>query len=187
MFNSKLVLIRHGKANYSYIKSDRNFYLWKNFAGLSHLGKKQAKNVAKDPRLLGSQLILTSPYTRSLETAHIIANELKLPVEVEFDLREWEHNVAKQFDSKEFKKMIAEMVRHKGIYDKNCEHKWESLNVLGTRTFNVVKKYFNYNKIIIITHAMVINQFLYKENIKNCEVIVFNFNENSKPNGFSKL
>lgn len=179
--------MRHGKADYSYIKQDKNFYLRKNFAGLSNLGKKQAKNAAKDPRLLDSQLILSSPYTRALETAHIIADELKLPIEVEFNLREWEHDVAKQIDSKKFKKMIAEMVKHKGIHDKNCEYKWESLNDLGTRIFNTVKKYLNFNKVIIVTHAMVINQFLYKENIKNCEVIVINFKENSIPTGFSGL
>lgn len=184
----KLILIRHAKADYSYIKQKKDATMWKNLAGLSELGKKQAIQVSNDNKLAGAELILTSPYTRALETAYIISKEIKLPVNVEFDLREWEQEKSKQFEEEEFNKMLGEMIRNKGVYSKKCKYKWESLSELGNRVFDVIKKYKNYNKIIVVTHMMVINQFLYKEKINNCEIIEFDFNANStKPNGFMEL
>ena len=44
---------------------------------------------------LGLQRVVSSPLTRSLQSAFVVADELELPLpEVEFDLREWQPTVA---------------------------------------------------------------------------------------------
>ena len=129
-------------------------------------------------------MILSSPYTRAIETAYIIAQKLNVPVRCEFDLREWEQEVSKQFDEVQFRELLTEMKQNKGVWNKNCKYKWESLQDLGERVFNVIRKYDSYEKIIVVSHMMVISQFVYKDRIKNCEIIKVDFNNNLEPNGF---
>jgi len=184
----ELILIRHAEADYSKINKKENKNIWKNFAGLSDKGRKQAMEISRDKRLLDSEIILSSPYTRAVETAYIIGNEIKIPVKVEFDLREWEQEKSKQYEEEEFKEMLHEMINKKGVHDKKCKYMWENLEKLGKRTFEVIRKYSNYKKIIVVSHMMVMCQFLYKEKIDNCEILQVNFNPDvSKPNGFVEI
>lgn len=81
-------LIRHGKTDYT----QRNTKIYQGFganlAKLSELGERQILQSARDPRLLGADLILSSPYTRALQTAAILSRALDAPITVETDLHE---------------------------------------------------------------------------------------------------
>ncbi|MGI6462069.1 MAG: histidine phosphatase family protein [Candidatus Scatomorpha sp.] len=81
--------IRHGKTDYS----ERNTKIYQGFgvnlSKLSELGVSQVKEAAKDERLKGADLILSSPYTRALQTAAILSKELGADIVVESDLHEW--------------------------------------------------------------------------------------------------
>ena len=48
----------------------------------------QAEAAARDPRLKNAEFIVSSPYTRALQTAQIISRETGLPVAVDLDLHE---------------------------------------------------------------------------------------------------
>ena len=84
-------LVRHGEANYDNLLESGFWGFGRSFAPLSEKGKQQAEITAKDMRLKSAQLIVSSPYTRALQTAQIISRETGLQVEVEIDLHEWEH------------------------------------------------------------------------------------------------
>ena len=62
-------LVRHGKTDYS----ERNTKIYQGFgvnlSKLSEKGVRQVKETALDDRLKGTDLILSSPYTRALQTA----------------------------------------------------------------------------------------------------------------------
>lgn len=49
---------------------------------------QQARQVAAHPALAGAQLVLSSPYTRALQTAAEIVRATGLPLAVESDLHE---------------------------------------------------------------------------------------------------
>lgn len=80
--------IRHGSTDYS----ERNTKIYQDFgvnlAPLSPEGVQQIKASAKDSRLQGADIILSSPYTRALQTAAILSRELCADIIVETDLHE---------------------------------------------------------------------------------------------------
>ena len=82
-------LVRHGKTDYS----ERNTKIYQGFgvnlSKLSEKGVRQVKETALDDRLKGTDLILSSPYTRALQTAAILSKELGAELVVETDLHEW--------------------------------------------------------------------------------------------------
>ena len=99
----KIFMIRHGKADYSY--GDAH-----NFIGHGHYLAKLSEEyiddvikTSKDSRLKEATLIVSSPYTRALQTAAIISKETGLDIKIEPDLREWEPDKTYQYKAKEMK------------------------------------------------------------------------------------
>ena len=93
--------IRHGKTDYSeiYHKIYQGFGV--NLAPLSESGIQEIQKTSKDRRLQGTDIILSSPYTRALQTAAILSRELDAPVAVETDLHEWLANKAYIYEDDE--------------------------------------------------------------------------------------
>ena len=81
--------VRHGQTDYS----ERNAKIYQGFgvnlAPLTEEGVRQIEETARDPRLKGADLILSSPYTRALQTAAILSKALMAPIAVETGLHEW--------------------------------------------------------------------------------------------------
>jgi broad specificity phosphatase PhoE len=170
----KLIFIRHGEPDYSAIKKAYSFWSienGKNYACLTLNGIKQAQCVAQDQRLKDAQLIISSPYTRALQTAGIIAQNINVPLFVEIGLREWMSECSVQFNSiEDFQSMMDEFVAHKGQYDSTCKFQWESLDKLNERISQVILKYSDYKKIIIVSHKMVFSQFCNTNNMPYCGI-----------------
>ena len=82
-------LIRHGEPSYDNLMEHGFYGFGRDLAPLTEDGKKHAEITAKDARLKEATLIVSSPYTRALQTAQIISRETGLRVEVELDLHEW--------------------------------------------------------------------------------------------------
>lgn len=51
--------------------------------------------------LKNSEIIISSPYIRALQTAAIISKETKIPLTVEIDLREWQPDKIFQYGTAE--------------------------------------------------------------------------------------
>lgn len=82
-------LVRHGEPTYDHMLENGFWGFGRDFAPLTEKGKQQAKMTAKDIRLKDAEIIVSSPYTRALQTAQIISRETGIPVEVEIALHEW--------------------------------------------------------------------------------------------------
>ncbi len=82
-------LLRHGEADYGLIRDRKWPGATADLAPLTALGIRQAAQAARQLAALGATQIVSSPMTRALQTAAIVASSLGIPVEVEFDLREW--------------------------------------------------------------------------------------------------
>ena len=82
-------LIRHGEPVYDHLLENGFWGFGRDFAPFSEKGKEQAEMTAKDIRLKSADIMVSSPYTRALQTAQIISRETGIRVEVELDLHEW--------------------------------------------------------------------------------------------------
>ena len=165
-------LIRHGEADYSEMR-DKGFYgFGRAFAPLSKKGIKQAEAVAIDSKLKSAELIISSPYTRALQTAAIISRETGLKLCVEVDLHEWEPDKTNQYTtSEEAFTLKQEFNVYRGIYPEGQQMRWETLEEVRKRMRRVADKYANYNKVIIVGHGMAFRTLVYMEQMKPAEIV----------------
>lgn len=167
--------VKHGKTDYS----ERNQKIYQGFgvnlAPLSEQGIHQAQQAAKDERLQGADIILSSPYTRALQTAAILSKELNAPIAVETDLHEWLANKNYIYDDDETaEKAYLEFESLNGKYPTGEERVWEDAETIKKRVLSVLEKYANYNKVVISCHGMMIQATTGVDLPKNGQIVEFN-------------
>ena len=156
-----LYLVRHGQPDYSGLQERGMFGFGRDFAPLSPLGVQQAEETARDPRLKQAERIVSSPYTRALQTAQIISLRTGIAVQVESDLHEWVPDWTNQYcTSEESFRLSEDFVRCKGEYPAGETRKWESLSHMQERMQRVVEKYAAMDKVILVGHGMAFARFV---------------------------
>jgi broad specificity phosphatase PhoE len=78
-----MILIRHGQTEFNRVYSETRRDPGILDPQLTAAGRSQAAAVAQALRAINPRQLIASPYTRALETAEIIAAELRLPITVE--------------------------------------------------------------------------------------------------------
>lgn len=167
----KVLLVRHGEARYDEVLQRGYKGQGYDLGKLSDLGIYQAETVALDPRFEDAQLIISSPYTRALQTAAIISRQTQIPLVVENDLHEWMPDldfsntplVSKAFD---------DYVHHKGLYTQKRITNWETYRDLKKRAYEALKPYVGtYDKVIVVCHGIVMTTFTFFDDIiGNCDI-----------------
>lgn len=151
---AKFYLIRHGKPDYTYGDTHGFIGHGHDLAPLQKDAIKDVIKTAKDSRLKQAQIIISSPYTRALQTASIISKETGLDIIIEPDIIEWQPDLTYQYkNSEELMDYFKEYVEYNGIYPADKQVKWESKAHLHERVISIINKYKNdYNTIIVVAH-----------------------------------
>ena len=105
-------MIRHRKTDYTY--GDEHGFIGQgyDFVPLKVNKIKDVINTSKDDRSKETEIIISSPYTRVLQTASIISKEIGLDIIVEPDIREWQPDLTYQYkDAEETKKYYNEYIK----------------------------------------------------------------------------
>jgi len=174
-----LVMIRHGEPDYSFTEGKGFKGPGRELAPLSKLGVEQAERVALDPRLEGSQLIISSPYPRALQTAAIISRVTGLKIEVAFDLFEW--LIDTTYENKDIQDTMAavrEISAFKGVRSPGARLHWEGYDQVAERAYAALRPYMHYDKVIVACHAYIIKQFYNPGRIEHCDIVEVDFDEN---------
>lgn len=165
-------LIRHGKADYSY--GDKHGFIGQghDFAPLKQDRIKEVIETSKDLRLKKAEIIISSPYTRALQTASIISKETGLEIIVEPDIREWQPDLTYQYkDSIEMKEYYRDYIENKGKYPNNEIRKWETKEHLKNRVMSVINKYKDkYDTVIVVAHKMAFQAICDCGDMKTAEI-----------------
>ncbi len=167
----KVILVRHGEARYDEVIKRKYPNQGYDLGKLSDLGVSQAENVSKDKRFLGAELIISSPYTRALQTAAIISRNTNIKLVVENDLHEWMPDL--DFSNKPFiGEAYYDYIKHRGIDTPEKIINWESYEILKKRTHNALKPYIaKYKKVIVVCHGIVITTFThFDDEVENCGI-----------------
>ena len=169
----RIIFIRHGEQDVSPVDERGWIGQGRNFAPLTERGIQQAIAVSKHPLLDGCQLIVTSPYTRALQTAAIISRSTGLDIRVEIDLHEFIPDKTFQLKGAEENKALHEdFLRCQGEYPAGESRKWETITEIIQRTKPVFDRYMDmgYEKIMVVAHGGVIRRYTGIADITHCEV-----------------
>ncbi len=172
---TEFYFIRHGKADFS--EMGRKFY--KNegafMCTLSEEGIEQAKAAAKDDRLKGADIILTSPFGRALHTAAILSKELGVDIKVETDLHEWFADVWEYsyLDDETACRNYDEFKACRGKFPEGENKQWESADMIRERVLKTLDKYKGYKKVIVVCHGILMEYFLNIEHPSNCDIVKY--------------
>ena len=181
----KLILVRHGEPDYSVVLERGQIGMGVDMAPLTERGEVQAEEASHDERLKGAEIIISSPFTRALETAAIISRNTGLKIIIENDLHEWSPDLTFKRKRIMFGPIFEEMKRTGGKRDETCKYKWEEFGQVGERSFNCLKKYIGkYDKVVVVAHGCVFNQFIYNPVLNHCEIQEYELKEDSKPLGY---
>lgn len=163
-------LIRHGKHEYDEVVEKGFKGHSFEFAPLSDLGILQADECGRDGRFKDADIIISSPYTRALQTAAIISCKTGIKLAVELDLRETDINKNHKLDNFDDYIASARASIKQDNPPENSGYEWETQEELNTRVVNVLKKYTKYKKVIVVCHGGVIYNLTYEQSIPNCSV-----------------
>lgn len=91
MNSDGVVLVRHGEVNRTVLRAHDSVYSGArfDFVPLSDAGVRQAEQAAATLSHLRPRLIITSPYTRTLQTAAVLSQQLACPFSVDLRLHDW--------------------------------------------------------------------------------------------------
>lgn len=159
----EVVLIRHGEPDYAPCDSRGFIGQGRGLAPLTPAGRACAEAYAKDPALSGCERLVSSPYTRALETAAVFSRVLGLAIDVEVDLHEWLVDKAFQDSTSEESETAAlEFERYGGRYPADgILRTWETAAEIVARVVPVFDKYLDMGcrKIAVVSHGMVMRRF----------------------------
>lgn len=181
----RLILIRHGEPDYTGVTDRRFIGHGRDLGPLTEKGARQAEEASRDERLRGAQLIVSSPYTRAMQTAAIISRSTNLPLTVEMDLHEWLPDTTFQYDSEDYENNACrECTMFKGVPSPEAGHRWESLSHVAERAYSALYKYLEYEKIIVVAHGFILRQFVFRDHIPHCGILETEFSRDFKWQGF---
>ncbi|MBO7529040.1 MAG: histidine phosphatase family protein [Bacteroidales bacterium] len=160
---NNILFIRHGEPDYiHYLKSSNNacISIPRDSVGLSDNGIRCCEKMCDTILKFNPSVIISSPYTRALQSAHIISSHTSIPLLVEKNFVEWLSELSISINGHaEYQKLLDEVTSHNGEYSNNCKYKWESIHELKKRALSSIITYSNkYERIAVVTHKMLIYQ-----------------------------
>lgn len=156
----RVALVRHGEADYGIVGNSGLFFrgMRRDFVPLSILGKKQAVEAGMRLREFIAERIVSSPYTRALETASIVAAQLGIPIYVEPQLHDWLPvcDGASVISDKIVQQKIAEFSGYLTQGREPVKRTWETLEEVRRRAVAVLNAHVDAGGLIAVAHELVI-------------------------------
>ena len=164
----KIIFVRHGEPDYRELEERSYTGFGMDLAPLSEKGRQQAQELCQNPLLQSANLLVTSAVTRALETASYVSCATGLPLRVEPMLHEWQVYEA---GLENFEKARCLCLENKGELLPNSPIQYETATEMKSRFLESMAKYRDYQTVIVVTHNMLIRQFVPNEKIDFCQVI----------------
>lgn len=161
-----LYLVRHGQPDYSFMNKTSHCSL-SNLAPLTEKGREQALSLRNKMNSIKNSIVISSPYTRALQTAFLATG--REDIIIDYDFHEWIPDKNFSINAKEFTEISWNFNSNlsSGV---NYETSYE----LYERMQKALKKYEAEN-IVVFAHARLIACYLKglgreEKYLKHCEV-----------------
>ena len=164
----KIIFVRHGEPDYHELEEHSYTGFGIDLAPLSEKGRQQVQELSKDPFLSSAEIIVSSAVTRALETASYVACATGLPLRVEPLLHEWQVYESGIDRFEEARRLFLE---NNGELLPNSPVQYETATEMKSRFLECMSKYRDYQTVVVVTHRMLMRQFVPNEKIDFCQVI----------------
>lgn len=156
-----IYLLRHGEADYEPVRERRWPGSMADLAPLSARGLEQAAEAARHLAQVGAVRLVSSPFTRAMQTASIVSCHVGLTLEVEFDLHEWlPDDTFGWQDHAEVRAFLADFDSSGGEWPANQRRPWEPLSAVRQRATAALRRAAaginGDGSLIAVCHEMVI-------------------------------
>jgi broad specificity phosphatase PhoE len=179
-----LFFVRHGETDWRQMEA-RGVRGWAtSFAPLTPLGRLQIDTIANDYRLQDAEGILCSSYARALESAARLSRVLNKPLYVEYDLHEWlpQKDSLANIDQQLLDVANEQLRREMNQAPELVDMPWESLEQVRRRVIAVLKRYQHLEKVIVVSHAVVISSLVGLERlVEHAEIVEFDLPLDGEP------
>ena len=164
----KIIFVRHGEPDYRVLEEHAYSGFGMDLAPLSEKGRKQAQDLCQNPLFQSADLLVASSVTRALETASYLASAIGLPLRVEPLLHEWQ---VYESGVENFEKARTLFLGNNGELFPNSPIQYETAEEMRSRFLESMRKYRDYQTVVVVTHRMLMRQFVPDEKIDFCQVI----------------
>ena len=164
----KIIFVRHGEPDYRELEERSYTGFGMDLAPLSKEGRQQAQELCQNPLLGSADILVSSAVTRALETASYVVRATGLPLRVEPLLHEWQ---VYESGIENFEKARTLFLENKGELLPNSPIQYETAAEMKSRFLESMAKYRDYQTVIVVTHNMLMRQFVPDEKIDFCQVI----------------
>ncbi|EGQ9293885.1 histidine phosphatase family protein [Vibrio vulnificus] len=156
-----IIFVRHGKPNYDLADSRQMGQLEKDYAPLDRDCIPFIKQQAQNSVFQDAELIVSSPYTRALQTAEILNRQLNLELFVEHDLREWLADLNGGYITlKERDRRWEEYRETVRSNSSIASSQYEAASSVRARALSVLHRYSEYRKIVVVSHFNVLESII---------------------------
>ncbi len=168
---TNFLLIRHGEPHYETPLINPE-------APLTNLGIQKSIVTSRKIELGGSEIVISSPTKRTVQTANIISGELGIPLVIEEGIKEWIPDlktpyITSDIQSQRFQIALAEYI--KGDYFD--DQPYEKLTETKKRALDVLIKYLCFKKVIVITHSGMMKVFSQRK-YRYCGILPISYDLN---------
>jgi len=156
-----IFLLRHGEADYEPVHERQWPGSMADLAPLSPTGYKQATAAADQLAQVGASALVSSPFTRTMQTASIVSCRLDLRLDVEFDLHEWIPDDSFRWHTlAEVRDFLADFDRCGGEWPPGERRPWEPMSAVRARAAaalsDATRSMPDDSVLIAVCHEMVI-------------------------------
>ncbi len=164
----KIIFVRHVEPDYRELEERSYTGFGMDLAPLSEKGRQQAQELSTNPLFHSAEIIISSAVTRALETASYVACATGLPLRVEPLLHEWQ---VYESGTDNFEKARILFLENRGELLPNSPIQYETATEMRARFLESMAKYRDHQTVVVVTHRMLIRQFVTNEKIDFCQVI----------------
>ena len=169
---TRFFLIRHAEPDWAIADTKHLRGLQMEFCPLSQKGRRQARQIEADPSLRDAEIVVSSPYTRALQTAAEISKGLRLPLVVEYDLHEWLPDLRLQYTNDEVTgTIVKDFEKHHGEWPPGPSKRWETMGSVRQRVGKVLERYLEYSEVIVVCHGIVIDSQVEGVELRYAEMV----------------
>jgi broad specificity phosphatase PhoE len=156
-----IYLLRHGEADYELISERRWPGKLADLAPLTARGLAEANAAGEVLASVGAASLLSSPFTRTMQTASAISCRVGLAIEVELDLHEWlPDDTFSWHDLADVRALVADFDSCGGEWPPGGRRVWEPLSSVRRRTTAALRRAAtavgDRGTLIAVCHEMVI-------------------------------